>query len=893
MGLLSGSKVVSVSSVVYNLAGDEANRVRYLPASVTSKIIFDTQFSMAETIQGALLKGPGIRLRGFARWAQNHGYTDLVEQQESYIVAGSSIDAAAIMDEISDDPDETVNLQTAEIGPAEYSYWADQWLLANHPTRAMENYTVDFNETANIITISMLDAPVVDYTFSPAGFDVAAQYLYVSYTISKEAIEGPVTPGTVNTVATPGELPSTVGWINMGSVITSVPIILHTEVDTLIEYSDGRPDETDHDEFDTPSSWSRTETRYERKFYLGQTGPGDSITSLKEIMFQWNNGFADPEVDVDVTNEDIGGGVIKTTTVTTTTDVIAYSYSWRTDTQTIVEKEWTPMQVLIYQEGTGNPIFDAMFDAPETGGNFFPFVPMRIEGVFLSDSYLPEVYAANKKAIKKAINAKYDDIIEQVEDNDNLGDIDHAYATFGVSLNVKENACRKYIYTYLQTMIQNGLGHLDVYTAWQELWSEAHNGYELWKDWKAAQGDPGNPLYGTDEPLNRAYPQMPRAYARVRSPAYRFDMMVSWQALVEVVGTGLGKPGAKVGEVWFTVGDTEHYNEIIYNLNQTAFNPKNVDFVTLRWQDTATTYRTIGMWGLTHTNTIYKGRAVVIKASEALADVDESGFIIPLHEGIYRQMRLVDATQMSTACCFLVFNCYEVKKAKWYQSALLNFFLIVAIVITSVVSGGTTAGLSGVLGSAASVGAALGFQATIAIIVGSVANAVAAMILSKVLTSASVAIFGDEIGQIIGAIASIVAISVGTGLANGQGMAVSFQQLTAPENLLKFTASVGNSYGQLLEGKTQEFIDATNQLVADYAVQAQNIARAYEHNIGYGTNFADPAQLAAWSSTPTVIPESSTMFFSRTLLTGSDIADMSLNMLTNFSDITLSTELPI
>jgi hypothetical protein len=38
--------------------------------------------------------------------------------------------------------------------------------------------------------------------------------------------------------------------------------------------------------------------------------------------------------------------------------------------------------------------------------------------------------------------------------------------------------------------------------------------------------------------------------------------------------------------------------------------------------------------------------------------------------------------------------------------------------------------------------------------------------------------------------------------------------------------------------------------------------------------------------------ESQTAFLDRTLMTGSDIAEMSLDMLTNFTDLTLNTDLP-
>ena len=69
-----------------------------------------------------------------------------------------------------------------------------------------------------------------------------------------------------------------------------------------------------------------------------------------------------------------------------------------------------------------------------------------------------------------------------------------------------------------------------------------------------------------------------------------------------------------------------------------------------------------------------------ISAKEALEDVEESGFIIPLHEGVYRAMGLKDSTQMATACSFMVFNCYQVVKKKWYQTGIFKIILVVILI---------------------------------------------------------------------------------------------------------------------------------------------------------------------------------------------------------------------
>ena len=71
MGLFSSTKIY-VSSTVYNLAGDEINRPDYLKSLVLGNLLTKTDMDIADTIQSGYIKGPGIKLRNFFRWAQDN-----------------------------------------------------------------------------------------------------------------------------------------------------------------------------------------------------------------------------------------------------------------------------------------------------------------------------------------------------------------------------------------------------------------------------------------------------------------------------------------------------------------------------------------------------------------------------------------------------------------------------------------------------------------------------------------------------------------------------------------------------------------------------------------------------------------------------------------------------
>jgi hypothetical protein len=112
---------------------------------------------------------------------------------------------------------------------------------------------------------------------------------------------------------------------------------------------------------------------------------------------------------------------------------------YRIDYQTYYGLAHQQVKLFIYKIGSGNAALDAAVIPVESFGQFFPFLPVRINNTFISESYLPDVYAQVKKAYKKATGSSFDKYIVKLEDNDDLNDIDYAYITFGVSLNTKEN----------------------------------------------------------------------------------------------------------------------------------------------------------------------------------------------------------------------------------------------------------------------------------------------------------------------------------------------------------------------------------------------------------------------------------------------------------------------
>lgn len=551
---------------------------------------------------------------------------------------------------------------------------------------------------------------------------------------------------------------------------------------------------------------------------------------------------------------------------------------------------WTTPQLFIYRRGSGSDALDALFVSSQTNGEYLPFIPFRHESKFISEAYKPEVYKEAKKAYKKAVGQKYDDLIDKIGENEDIKEVDFAYIVFGSSLNIKDMASRRYIFRYFKYLMGNQLIGNNTYINWVTNLPSVSGGILGWLSWYSNQqtNSAGSPV--TVNPPDRpALTGAPGNYVLIEDNGPGKTNMkteISWNSISLTTGIGLAKPGAKRGDVWFTFAGGQTINASAYTNDEVE--DLTIDTVEAWHQVTLDSWEKLTLVGLAHINHIYEGKSVITTAAQGLVDEDESSFIVPLHYGLFREMPLVDATQMATQCVNIVFNSYQIVKKKWYQRGFFKVLLVIAVVVITVVTGGVGAGTVGLLGTYGGVGAALGFAGLTAVIAGAIANMLAAMIVTKLITYVSVQLLGEKIGMIVAAIASFVTLQIGSALQAGESMASIWSNLLEPMNLLALTNSVGNAYAGVLQADTMEYVQKSQDMMDDYRKQSLELQEKYAEQFGYGTALFNPMELT--EAGQSFFTEPSDVFLSRTLLTGSDIAQMSNDLITNFVSLTLRNQ---
>jgi len=905
MGLFGGKKIY-VSSSIYNLAGDELDRPNFLKSSLFSAIMNPYDAYLGEVIVGNYLDGPGIMQRSFFNWSVRNDIAGLPTLKVSN---AQPVDQAT-MEGIIPIPGSPAGLEnrvnSAELTDGDYSYWAEKWLFENAPEEVALDWVADYDADNHEILIQYQSGSTV--TIDAGNFDKEKKYVIARYYQVVPSDPQPIEYGTKteDVSSAPSTTEYTLDSTTNEGVVNHV---LSQNVEVQKVYSDGSPTTTTNIAETPTVGFNTVLETWNREEYVGQTGGTDYFESSFEYwLYIWERRevYYDSVVE-DVTVNDMGGGETETVTTTRLGDFLRPVYDHQTDSQeTIEEKIDGNGGIYIYEIGTGNSPLDALVDeeADSLDPGYYPFIPLRINNNGLRESKFDDLYAESKKAYKRATGGpmkgnNIDKILDEVEENVDIGDIDYSYVQWGCSVNVFDPACRRYIYEWFKNMIPYQNSSPSTMADFINLVNNYDAMLAVYNSWSQDQHDYLDPQFGDPRPPKPVITDPASTTVRLKADHHQlsgFDNRFTWVNITETTHTGLGKPDANEGEIWFENGDN-----LTWTIQQeyggrdggSFYNrTRSLDQMILFNQTGPNTYSKMIIWGMVHENFIYGGKAVRTTLHEGVNDNAESVFIVPLHAETVKSLGVKDFTQMALSNTFITFNSYKVVKKKWYQTFLGMLLIVVAIVVVAaLVAPAAVGGASGIFGTNVAVGAGLGLSGTGAIVAGAVTNAIAAVVVAQAVGVVSTAIFGEKWGAIISA---IVNFAISFGVANGFSN-LTLTNMMNPQTILQFSSALANGYSGFVQTE-----------IVEIGVQMEENQDAYEkatkdlndlmRSMGLTDDLIfDPLSLTnsvkgndAGSQSGTYLPETLEQFIGRTTMTGSDVVDITLSMVSDYSDLQLT-----
>lgn len=113
------------------------------------------------------------------------------------------------------------------------------------------------------------------------------------------------------------------------------------------------------------------------------------------------------------------------------------------------------------------------------------------------------------------------------------------------------------------------------------------------------------------------------------------------------------------------------------------------DTMTLRRDNRDGTYGEVIVTNLLHTNYVYESHAVQTSLSGS-ADPDNYNFVIPLNYELWKEGRaLFDRYELVQESFKIIFNSYERRKLKWYETSIFKAIMIVIAIVVTIYSAGT------------------------------------------------------------------------------------------------------------------------------------------------------------------------------------------------------------
>lgn len=483
-----------------------------------------------------------------------------------------------------------------------------------------------------------------------------------------------------------------------------------------------------------------------------------------------------------------------TQTVTTIVTTINSSSTETTIEKTVVVTTISRKQYFMYRSGSGTyPTLDAINNQTVRASTYYPVVPLRVNNV---DKTNPNNVSANQfktsTTLLNKMGLKFRDLGNKINENPDVGDIDHAFFVLGISLNSQYESSKDYLHEFFKYLAQISPSDKERYILWRNSFVEV--------DGTAQSTSPPPPVN------NLSLKQDP------------YDISIAYQYAELTVKNGSIGP---IGTVTRSTGPAASITIVSNNNNNNSIDLEgDVSVITFRKQISNTQYEEVEICGLEHTNYVYRGHNVAISGQASLSNPDNEGFLIPLCAHVVDAQQIVARTQMTYDCLHIVVNSYTVTKAKWYQTGIFKIVTIAIAVVIAIYSAGTlSAGIAAAAASATAAGTS---------VAAAVGTYIATQVAIGVAISMGVTFLASQINPNLAIFAAVAMLAYGAVSAYQSYGDPSAEGLPYASEVMSMVPAVSKGAETRLEKDLQGVVKQMQEQAENYKKQMQEIEDAMD-----------------------------------------------------------------
>jgi len=486
-------------------------------------------------------------------------------------------------------------------------------------------------------------------------------------------------------------------------------------------------------------------------------------------------------------------------------------------------------------------------------------------------------YKLIDKAVRKQTQRSVKKVLKEVKNHEKYGDMSYVYYFDGVPINTRRKYLTRYVYEYFRGFtstnafdvndrIQEILDYnnkVSAYYAYLEAVEAKERGTATAAQIALADG----PEVLPPDPLSKAKTTEIR-WGKDNDFAswihYSLAMRGEFGSETVLAGTQLNpyfnRP-AKKKEAWITT--TNHAIKDASKL----IGHVGADITNFYYQEDANTCRTFSVVNLELEKWVWRWGYVITTAAEAMEDPDESKFFCLILNQPLKNIGLVPATQVLVESPLLEIDVYVQKKNNFLFKQVVGFVISVIASVLFPPAGGYYFGLTGVTGA--------------------VATVAVNMVVGAIIATAATKIFGGVLGSLIGAVATMGAMRM---MAGGT---INFQTIKNAmgdmQTLLKITDAVSDAFKMHMVEKVKkmqgEFDDYLKELKKEKNALNQLMAESGISELGGvdGTVVMKALNQMFWGESPE-------NFLSRTMMSGTELVQQSLDFVNRFTENNLYLE---